>query len=123
MKRNCKKSIFLPDADFPELPEYSEWEYNTFGAYYDRQAFISNNVEVPVKVIHENNKTSFVFTGQKGVGYYANSNSFSITLTLSDFNPATYADLMVLHNTTLELTDPTNEVLIADGLTAYTVEI
>jgi hypothetical protein len=118
-----KKSIFIPDPDSPGLPKYSEWGYNTFGAYYDRQPFISNNIGVPVKVVYENNKTSIVFTGQKGTGYYANENSFRMTLILSDFHPLTYADLISLHDTTLELTDPRYEIQLSDDTSDYATEI
>ncbi|MBN2165234.1 MAG: hypothetical protein JW717_03055 [Marinilabiliaceae bacterium] len=51
-----EESIFVADSEFPELPEYSEWGYNTFGAFYDRKHFVSNNSEVPVKVILTNVK-------------------------------------------------------------------
>ena len=64
-----KKSIYIPDEEFPELPKYSEWGYNTFGAYYDRQAFTSTSEDVPVKVINKAGKTSFVFAGRKGPKY------------------------------------------------------
>ena len=30
------KSVFIPDKDYPDLPAYTEWGYNTFGALYDR---------------------------------------------------------------------------------------
>jgi hypothetical protein len=118
-----RKSIFLPDKNLPELPAYSEWGYNTFGAYYDREPFISNSEDVPLKVIHENNKTSFVFTGQKGVGYFVNASNFSITLTLSDFHPATYSDLLSLHNTTFDLTEPAKGVFITEHSTPDSVRI
>jgi hypothetical protein len=78
---------------------------------------------VPVKVVYENNKTSIVFTGQKGTGYYAYENSFRMTLILSDFHPLTYADLISLHDTTLELTDPRYEIQLSDDTSDYATEI
>jgi hypothetical protein len=117
-----QRSIFIPDPDFPELPQYSEWGYNTFGAYYDRQAFISNNAEVPAKVIQEETKTSFVFTGQRGLAY-ERYNSFSIRIVFADFTPETYDDLMALHDTTLDLTDPAYDVIINNGFEADTATI
>jgi hypothetical protein len=104
-----KKSVYIEDDQFPDLPEYSEWGYNTFGAYYDRQAFKSNDREVPIKVINKEGKTSFVFTGQKGSGY--SYDDFTLTLTISDFNPLTYVDLLQLNNTTFDLTDSKYEVV------------
>ena len=38
---NLEQTIFIYDPEFQDLPIYSEWGYNTFGAYYDREAFIS----------------------------------------------------------------------------------
>lgn len=117
-----QRSIFTPDPDFPELPQYSEWGYNTFGAYYDRQPFISNDADVPLKVIHEDANTSFVFTGQLGQ-VYDRFNSFSIRIVLVDFNPETYEDLMVLHDSTLNLRDPDYRVIFHSRFESDTVEI
>ena len=117
-----QRSIFVSDPDFPELPQYSEWGYNTFGAYYDRQAFISNDADVPLKVIHDGASTSFVFTGQLGQTYEFN-NSFSIRIIWAGFNPETYDDLMVLHDTTLDLTDPVYEVIVSNRYETDTAEI
>jgi len=47
------------------LPIYSEWGYNTFGAYYDREIFVSNDISVPAKVSVSNNEMSFILDGQK----------------------------------------------------------
>ena len=116
-----KKSIYIEDEQFPDLPQYSEWGYNTFGAYYDRQAFKSNDREVPIKVINQEGKTSFVFTGQKGSGY--SYDNFTLTLTIADFNPLTYVDLLQLNNTTLDLTDSKYEIVIKDVGNSDTTQI
>ena len=118
-----RKSIFFPDSEFPELPQYSEWGYNTFGAYYDRQPFISNDIEVPVKVIQRDEKTSFVLTGQKGVGYYTYPSTFSVTIIISGFQAESYSDLIKFHNTTLDLADPALTVVVTEKLNADTVDI
>lgn len=107
---NLQKSIFIPDPDFHDLPKYSEWGYNTFGCYYDRAAFISDDVNVPVKVITTNGQTFFVFTGHKGT-----SNPFSITLSLSKFTPSTYADLVSLDNSFIYLTNADFSVTITEN--------
>lgn len=117
-----QRSIFIPDPEFPDLPAYSEWGYNTFGAYYDRQVLVSNDIEVPVKVIREGTKTSLVFTGQMGVGYHR-SNTFVITIVFANFQPETYADLLTLHNTSLDLTDPSYDVIMGERVATDTAEI
>ena len=45
------KTVFVEDVDYPGLPIYSEWGYNTFGAYIDRSVFTSNSYELPTKII------------------------------------------------------------------------
>jgi hypothetical protein len=35
------RTFFIRDKLHPDLPEYSEWGYNTFGAYVNEEAFIS----------------------------------------------------------------------------------
>jgi hypothetical protein len=117
-----QRSIFISDPDFPELPRYSEWGYNTFGAYYDRQAFISNDADVPLKVIQEDASTSFVFTGHLGQTREL-YNYFSLRIVLAEFNPETYDDLMVLHDTTLDLTDQAYEVIFNNRFETDTAEI
>ncbi|HET6528782.1 MAG TPA: hypothetical protein VFG39_08545 [Balneolaceae bacterium] len=118
-----RKSIFFADPDFPELPKYSEWGYNTFGAYYDRQPFISNETEVPLKVVQTDDKTSFVFTGQKGVGYLEDSGLFSITITVAGSQAENYSDLIKFHNTTLQLADSGLTVMVTGEVAADTVDI
>jgi len=99
------KSVMIYDKELTDLPAYSEWGYNTFGVYYDREVLISNDKEVPLKVIVTNNQTSFVFTGQKGSYSYYNFyyHPMTLSLTLTDYVPTVYSDLLVLHDSTINL--------------------
>jgi len=100
------KSVMIYDKELTDLPAYSEWGYNTFGVYYDREVLISNDKEVPLKVIVTNNQTTFVFTGQKGnYSYYYNYtyHPMTLSLTLTDYVPTVYSDLSVLHDSTIRL--------------------
>lgn len=113
-----KKSVFIEDSESPDLPQYSEWGYNTFGAYYDREAFVSNNKEVPAKFIVTKNITSFVLTGQEGTysDYSGNSDTkMSMTFKISGFLPQNYKELMTLNDTTLDLKDSSYQVLVTIG--------
>ena len=62
-----KNSVYIKDSEYTDLPAYSEWGYNTFGAYYDRVAFISNDFIVPAKVTVSDSQMSFILDGQKGI--------------------------------------------------------
>ncbi len=102
---NLQRSIFVEDPANPNLPKYSELGYNTFGAYYDREAFTSGAI-VPVKVIIEDGATIFTLNGDKGY------EDMSLALTISDFTPDHYTDLLTLDDTVLDLTDEAYSVVI-----------
>jgi len=124
-ENELQKSVLLYDDEFPDLPAYSEWGYNTFGVYYDREVFISNNSIVPAKVIVTNNSTSFVLDGQKGnMNYYSDYwNVMSITFKMSGFAPGQYTDLIVLNDTTLDLKNPACQVLLSIDTMVYRANI
>jgi hypothetical protein len=117
-ERELQKSVFIEDPDAPELPLYTEWGYNTFGAYYDRTVFRSNSVDTPVKIIAYNGNTSFILQGNRKAGTYESTNAVIFDVILPEFYPNTYSDLLALHATTFDLTDPTIAVFITlDGET------
>ncbi len=118
-----QKSIFIPDPDFPELPQYSEWGYNTFGAYYDREAFISNSNVVPVKVAVTNDTASFIFQGQSGGNYYYETNQMSMKISLAGFIPSNYTELIVLNDSTINLQNPDCRVYITKNNITYAANI
>ncbi len=120
-----EKSVFINDSQYPDLPEYSEWGYNTFGAYYDRQAFISNNNIVPVKCIVTDSLFSFVLSGQLGSNsYYSNEDkSMSFKFQILGFLPEDYTQLIQLNSTTIDLKKPGNRVIITNSSVIDTVTI
>lgn len=123
-ENNLEQSVFVSDLDNPELPEYSEWGYNTFGAYYDRQAFISNNSFVPAKCIVTDNMLSFVLTGQLGSGYYySDNNKVSLSFKIPGFLPTNYKQLIQLNDTTLDLMKPGFQVWVTNGTTVDTATV
>lgn len=123
-ENELKKSVMIYDEEFTDLPAYSEWGYNTFGAYYDREVFISNNVAVPGKVIVTNNEMTFLLDGQKGsLYYYDDYAGMSITLKMPGFTPENYHDLLVLNDTVFDLTNPAYEVIVSIDTMDYTADI
>jgi hypothetical protein len=125
-ENELNKSVFIDDPQNPDLPIYSEWGYNTFGAYYDREVFVSNDYIVPAKVIVTENTTSFILEGQKGPYsyYYGTNNKMSITFKLNGFLPEIYNSLVKLNDTILDLKDPVYQVSISIGdTTEYEADI
>jgi hypothetical protein len=109
-----QKSVFIADDEFPELPEYSEWGYNTFGALYDRQPFVSNDFDVPMQVTHEQNTTTLHLNGQLGTNRWNGGTQFRLIITIPDFHPASYGDLIQLHQLNLDLTNESCRVFFED---------
>lgn len=125
-ENELKKSVFIYDTEFTDLPAYSEWGYNTFGAYYDRLAFVSTNTIVPAKVIVSEGSMSFVLSGQLQAGnqyYGSDSREMSITLKMPGFTPQQYNDLIVLNDTTLDLKNPEYQVQVSVDTMNYPASI
>lgn len=120
-----KKSIFIPDEDYPELPAYTEWGYNTFGAYYDRKLFIYNDNTVPVKFINTGGKTTFTLNGEKSAAGYSSYDysSMSMIFHLYNFSPESYTDLLTLNDTLINLTDTLCKVSILIDTSNYETDI
>ncbi len=110
---DLQKTVFFPDPEFPDLPKYTEWGYNTFGAYYDRQVFVSTSDIQPLKVIVKDGITSFRFSGRLN-----NYQEMSLIFTMDNFLPITYEDLIELDQKTINLKDPNYGVILKiDGIT------
>jgi hypothetical protein len=104
--KELNDSIYVADKEYPDLPAYTEWGYNTFGSYIDREIFEYSDA-VPAKVITSQGKTTFMLKGKKGY-----STDMSLTFNLSGFTAQTYSDLAQLNDTTFDLADTSNHVTL-----------
>ena len=121
-----KKSVFIPDDVYSDLPAYSEWGYNTFGAYYDMVPFISTESGVPAKMINTGGKTSFMLKGHMSQGYYYYydySNETSLIFDFYSFDPQLYTDLISLNDLTVDLTSSTCRVRVLKDTANYDLDI
>jgi hypothetical protein len=102
-----KKSVYMADSEMPELPAYSEWGYNTFGAFYDRQVFRSSDALVPSKVYSSDTATQLILEGELWEDEYASTHSdMSLTIILKNFTPLNYGELVVLNDSVIDMKDP-----------------
>jgi hypothetical protein len=121
-----KSSVEQYDTEFADLPAYSEWGYNTFGAYYDRQTFIWNHRSVPGKIIVHNGSTQFLLSGQLGSSddyYYDTNPEMVLTFWFRNYTPSAYTDVMAFNHRTLDLTDPAYGVTISIDTVTYPVTV
>ncbi len=103
-ENDLKKSVMIYDEEYTDLPAYSEWGYNTFGAYYDRDVFISNNEEVPLKIISQNGGMQMLFSGQTNYNTWDPYGFMSMKITFDNFTPQSFTDLLILNDSILDFT-------------------
>lgn len=110
-------SIFIEDPDYPGLPQYSEWGYNTFGAYIDRQAFVSTNQQIPGKVVVRNDTLLLILKGS-----YSGQPA-EMTFILGGHNPRSFSELIELNGITIDLKHSPCEVKFVTDNTQYNFAI
>jgi hypothetical protein len=95
---DIQSSVFIEDPIYTGLPEYTEWGYNTFGAYIDRQPFISNRTQLPAKIIVISDTLNFILNGE------LLSKDISLKFSFIGISPQTYKELNVLNGQNFNLT-------------------
>ena len=103
---SCKKdrldeTIFIPDEDNFELPAYTEWGYNAFGAVYELETINSRYNAAPCKIVYKNGALDFSLIGRIS-NFKAATLTFSFPL-LPEVK--TIFDLDVLHDLTVNLAE------------------
>ena len=113
-----EKTIFIPDENDGNLPAYTEWGYNSFGAKYERSYFIATNKIVPCKITYQNGILNFSLIGRTGLGYYSNhydNGEMTLTFSFPCDSMKEYKDLMVLHKKEYNLADESFELKITQN--------
>jgi hypothetical protein len=60
------RTIFIRDKQYRDLPEYSEWGYNTFGAFMNDDVFVSGeNYWYPATISANDTAMTLSFLGEK----------------------------------------------------------
>src|ERR1035437_5306927 len=99
-----QKSVFINDVNNPGLPEYSEWGYNTFGIYIDREAFVSTQTDLPAKIIVNVDTFNFLLRGRWKY------QDVTLKFSIRGYSPTDYPDLISLNDSTFNLTS--NRILV-----------
>jgi hypothetical protein len=118
---NLYDSIYIFDEVYKDLPAYTEWGYNTFGAYYDRDVFISGS-RTPAKILVKNNKTVLSLAGHVTGDYYYDPD-MTLKFVFAGYSPSKYADLINLNDSTIDLTNPKIKVCIVAGGAEDTLDV
>jgi len=121
-ENDLKKSVMIYDDELTDLPAYTEWGYNTFGAYYDREVFISNDTDIPLKVICQNGETVFNFNGQNNANYWEASD-MKMKIRMLNFYPEIFTDLLIFNDSIVNFKDSTIQVEIIRNNQTYTCNV
>jgi len=103
-----EKTIFIPDDHDSNLPAYTEWGYNSFGANYERTYFVATRDIIPCKAVYRDGILNFSLCGRTGSGYYSgyyNNDEMTLTFSFPTSPMKEYQDLMALHQKEINLTD------------------
>ena len=117
-----ERSIWINDSEDTNLPEYSEWGYNTFGAKMGRNYFVSCWHEIPCIMEWHDNDSTLELT-MNGCQKYSNAlsrNGYAITredMSLTIIFPCdtvikSCKKLYLLNGKTFDLTDPSIKVMV-----------
>lgn len=103
------QTVFIEDSYYPGLPIYSEWGYNTFGAYIDRRPFVSTNHDLPVKIIVNPDVLHMNLRGRM------DGQEVDLKFSVNGYSPASHYDLTELNNTTINLKESGRQVFLKMG--------
>ena len=112
-KDEMDRTIFIWDENDGNLPAYTEWGYNSFGAEYERVYFLATHSIVPCKIIYRDNQVQFSLNGRVS-DYYGEEMSlifaFPATQTYRE-----YYDLVGLNDVKIDLVAANCTVKMAQG--------
>lgn len=117
---NLSESILVADTEYPELPAYTDWGYNTFGVNYERSIFTYSDDEIPLKVIVKNNEINFLFQGIEG-GYTNNYMALKFSMPVS--NIVSWQDLISFNQTIINLTGENITVELTSNTDSQVLDI
>jgi hypothetical protein len=98
------RTIFIPDENDRNLPAYTEWGYNSFGAVYDlRGYFLVSQSIVPCRIIYKDGRMRFVLNGYLSGDYYAENKNMTLEFSFPTGTLSRYNDLLMLSDKQINL--------------------
>jgi len=97
-KEVLDRTIFIPDENNRNLPAYTEWGYNTFGAEYERDYFLVSNKIVPCKILYRENLLQFSLSGT-----IRDNQEMMLSFIFPSLQIDDYTDLLQLHDREIDL--------------------
>ena len=99
------RTIFIPDENDYNLPAYTEWGYNAFGAMIERNYFLASQSIIPCKILYKNGTLLMEISGViKSANYYSDYSEMTLSFNFPSEVYKNYDDLLALHKRTIDLT-------------------
>jgi len=116
------RSIFIRDKKYPDLPQYSEWGYNTFGAFVNNEVFVSGEYTDPANVYPEGQSITFSLSGEKrSIG--KDTAQMVIYFVFPGYSRDEDHFFRSLNDSVFDLTDSYCQVFIETDYTRYPVDV
>ena len=116
--RQMERTIFIPDPIDGNLPAYTEWGYNSFGAKINRIYFLASDRITPCKILYKDNSLRFSISG-----YIDSYVETTLTFTFPIEKLYEYVDLLTLNNKRIELKASDCEVTLTQNGKTETLNI
>jgi hypothetical protein len=117
------RSIFVRDKQYPDLPQYSEWGYNTFGAYFNDDVFVSGDyLWEPASVTQGETAMVLSFHGEKRIKG-KDTTDMIMYFNITRSSPRYDQFLFSLNDSVIDLAATSNQVLIMSDTALYPVTI
>jgi hypothetical protein len=120
---DLQRSIFVRDIRYPDLPQYSEWGYNTFGAFINEDVFVSGaELWEPASVMQNDTAMILSFHGEKR-SRGKDTTDMIMYFTITRSSPVYAEFLSSLNDSVLDLSAASNQVQIVSDNSLYPVTI
>ncbi len=117
------RTIFIRDKIFRDLPQYSEWGYNTFGAYINDEVFISGDYFWdPASISFENSNMILSFHGEK-ISLEKDTTNMVLSFSIPRNVPHDGQYLLALNNTLIDLVTSSVQVYVQFESANYPVSV
>jgi hypothetical protein len=117
------RSIFVHDKQYPDLPQYSEWGYNTFGAYINDEVFVSSDYYWdPASILPGDTAMILSLHGEKR-SKDKDTTEMVLSFIISRNSPRDSQYLLSLNDLVIDLKTSSSQVLVMSDSTMYPVII
>lgn len=115
-------TFFIRDKQYPDLPQYSEWGYNTFGAYINNDVFVSGDYSWDPATIMAGDTMILSFYGEIR-SKLKDTTEMTLSFIFPRNSPRDDQYLLTLEDSVIDLTTSSHMVLIQSGPAKNTVTV